>query len=117
MASLGQHAVVGNGLGQLVAEKPAPGQIESRLLAELALTPDVEEVAEQMQLEDDDRIHGGLAGPTVVGSCQAAHELEIHAGDDLPEDVLARDGVIQREADIELRLGRLATHHGQAPVQ
>ena len=47
----GQHAVVGQGFVQLVTEEPAPGQVQAGLLTEATLAPNVEEIAEQPELE------------------------------------------------------------------
>jgi hypothetical protein len=38
-------------------------------------------------------------------------ETEVDAGSDLAQDVIDRHRGIQREADVQLRLGRLLTHH------
>ena len=65
LPGLGEHAVVGDRLAQLVAEEPAPGQIEPRLLTELALVPNVVQVAQQSQLEQHHRVHRRLPSATV----------------------------------------------------
>lgn len=66
---------------------------------ELPLAADIEEVAEEVQLEDHDRIDRRLTGPAVVRSRQAANKFEVDDGGDLAQDVMAGNSSIEREAD------------------
>ncbi len=54
--SFGQHAVVGQYFVQFIAKEPTPGQVQRGLLAKSTLATNIEEVAEQPQLEQDDRV-------------------------------------------------------------
>ena len=51
--------------------------------------------------------------PAPLQSRQATNKFEVDDGGDLVQDVVARNISVEREADVELRLGRLATHHGR----
>ena len=54
---IGQNAVIRDCHSEFVTEEPAPGEVEAGFFAELPFASDVEQIAEQVELEDHDRIH------------------------------------------------------------
>jgi len=105
--------VVRDWLVKLVAEEPAPSEIEARLLTQPTLAGDVEQIAEQPQLEKHHRIHRGLTGTAVVATDKAANEAEIDGGSEPSHKVICWNGGVERKAQVELRLDRFLAHHGQ----
>jgi len=112
-ASLGQHAVVGQGFVELVAQEPPPGQVQRSLLAKSTLAPNVEEVAKQPELEQDHWVDRRLSGVAVVLLGQTAYESEVDHSRESTHDVVGRNRGLQREAQVELRLDRFGPHHGR----
>ena len=106
--------MVGDRLAQLVAEEPAPGQIEPRLLTELAPAPNVVQVAQQSQLEQHHRFHRRLLSVTVERPALRSNETEIGTARQLANQVSGRHSRLQRELDVPLRLDGLLSHHGRA---
>jgi hypothetical protein len=54
----------------------------------------------------------GLASVAAETAGQAMHETEVDAGSDPAQDVIDRNRGIQREAEVQLRLGHLLTSIG-----
>ena len=72
-----QTGVVGERLGQVVAEVPAQAQPIGDHLHQLALGAEALEEQDQLQLEEDHRVDGGSPAVRVGVPDQVAHEAQI----------------------------------------
>jgi hypothetical protein len=108
--------MVGNLVLQAKAAKPAVGQIEGHLLAQLALRSNPIAVTHQQHPDHQLRIDRGAAGVAVKRRQLAAEIPEIEDDVNLPEEVVAWNPIVEAEFVEELGLiTRQSTHHRGIP--
>jgi hypothetical protein len=116
MAVLGKRRMVGNLVLQAKAAKPAVGQIEGHLLAQLALRSNPLAVTHQQHPDHQLRIDRGAAGVAVKRRQLAVEIPEIEDDVNLPEEVVAWNPIVEAEFVEELGLiTRQSTHHRGIP--
>jgi hypothetical protein len=83
--------VIRRRLVEVVAEKPAIGQIQAELARQSTLRSDAVEVADEQHLEDHDGVDGRLTGVTVERLAEATDEGEVDTFSDATKQVIFGD--------------------------
>ena len=91
----GKNTVVRDGFIQVITEKPSAGHIDLDPLHQTTFSGYTVKVADEESLEEDNRIHGWLAGVAVVGSGEGINEGEIDGFRDLLKKMILRDETVE----------------------
>ena len=103
--------MVGQRLGQVVAEIPAQAEPVGDDPQQLALGAQPLEEQDQLQLEEDDRVDGGSPGLRVGLPNQVAHEAEIERALQMAVEVVRGNEVLQRDRRERGKDAGLRPHH------
>jgi len=114
-AELGEDAMVRGRLVDVVTEEPVVAEVKPHLLGQPSLRGNAVEVADQQQLEEDDRVDRWLPGVAGERAAERPHEGEVDRRRDAAQQVVLGDQSFERELVIELGLESSLTHHGLPP--
>jgi hypothetical protein len=111
----GEHTMVRNSFIQVVTEKPSVGHIHLDLSHQTAFRSDAVQIADKKGFEEDNRVHGWLAGVAVVRPGKGIDEGEIDGLRDFSEEMIFRDETVKRKFVVELRSKPVFPHHRLLP--
>jgi len=107
-----ENAMVGRRHIEVVTEKQAIPQMHAHLLGQAPFRSDAVEIANEHDLENDDRVDGWLTRVAVVGTTEGSDKGEVDGGSDATQQVIWGYEPVEGEVVVvELGVGILLTHH------